>query len=125
MSVPESGNVTTDFDLLHCRLEAEWKSLMERLSTDFRPSNGRQQGNYRKSEDEAATESLELWRRMALEQRIRDQLTEVEHALRKFEAGSYGLCDICGQPIEPERLEALPQTSLCFSCKACQAKQRG
>ena len=46
----------------------------------------------------------------------------VEHALRKFEEGTYGLCDSCGQPIDPARLEALPQASLCLSCKAKQAK---
>ena len=34
-------------------------------------------------------------------------LTEVEHALEKFDAGTYGVCEICGAPIPEARLEAL------------------
>jgi len=42
--------------------------------------------------------------------------------LQKYEAGTYGLCDSCGQAIEQARLEALPQANLCLICKAGQAK---
>ncbi len=35
-------------------------------------------------------------------------VAEVERALKKFEKGTYGLCDVCGRNIEPARLEALP-----------------
>ena len=52
----------------------------------------------------------------------REQLADVEHALHKFEEGTYGFCDSCGQPIDPERLEAIPEASLCIKCKAQQAK---
>ena len=58
-----------------------------------------------------------------MEERLRESLNEVEHALEKYEAGTYGLCDSCGQPIEEARLEAIPQASLCLSCKAKQAKE--
>jgi hypothetical protein len=50
-------------------------------------------------------------------------MAEVEQALHKFEVGTYGLCDICGQPIAPERLEALPWANLCLSCKTHQARR--
>ena len=53
---------------------------------------------------------------------MRDDLAEVEHALDKFEKGTYGLCESCGQFIDPARLEALPQASLCLSCKAHEEK---
>jgi DnaK suppressor protein len=43
---------------------------------------------------------------------------EIDWALAKVEAGTYGLCDGCGEPIAPERLEALPWAALCVSCKA-------
>ena len=61
---------------------------------------------------------MELENRLALEKRIKEQLAAVEHALTKFEEDTYGLCESCGQPIDPARLEALPQASLCVSCKA-------
>ena len=59
---------------------------------------------------------------MGLENRIRQEMASVEHAMEKIEQGTYGLCDNCGKPIDPERLEALPQASLCMKCKALLAK---
>jgi DnaK suppressor protein len=91
-------------NLLRSRLESERKRITE----------GKR--------EEEATESFELERRLTLEKRLIDQLADVEHALKKFEDGTYGLCDNCGQPIDPARLEALPQASLCLNCKARQAK---
>ncbi len=44
--------------------------------------------------------------------RIHLQLTEVEKALARIEQGCYGLCKETGDHIEPERLMALPWTSL-------------
>jgi len=52
----------------------------------------------------------------------KDQLAEVERALEKFAKGTYGLCENCGKPINPERLEALPQALYCMECNANKAK---
>jgi len=113
------------FNLLRSRLEREQKRLteeLEQLKASVRPANERREGSPFGKREEEATESFELEKRLALEKRIRDQLAEVEHALHKFDEGTYGLCDNCGQPIDPARLEALPQASLCLSCKAKNAK---
>ena len=120
--------MTTDFNPLRWRLETERKRLieeLERLKTNVCAADERRKGSPYSNEDEAATESSELEKRLALDKRIRDQLAEVEHALHKFEQGTYGLCDACGQPIDPARLEALPQANLCLSCKSLQAKAEG
>jgi len=117
--------MTTGFNLLRSRLESERKRLMdelEQLKSSVRPAEERREGSPFGKREEEATESFEFEKRLALEERIRDQLAGVEHALHKFEDGTYGLCDSCGQPIDPARLEALPQASLCLSCKAGQAK---
>jgi len=117
--------VTTDFNLLRSRLESERKRLieeLEQLKASIRPANERREGSPFGKREEEATESFELEKRLALEKRIRDLLAEVEHALNKFEQGTYGLCDSCGQPINPARLEALPQANLCLRCKAKDAK---
>ena len=117
--------MTTDFNLLRSRLEIEQKRLteeFEQLNVSSRPINERREGSPFGKREEEATESFELERRLALEKRIRDQLAEVEQALNKFENGTYGRCDSCGQPIDPARLEALPQALLCLSCKAKNAK---
>ena len=117
--------MTMGFNLLRSRLESERKRLieeLEQLKSAIRPADERREGSPFGKREEEATESFELEKRLTLEKRIRDQLAEVEHALHKFEAGTYGLCDGCSQPIDPARLEALPQASLCLSCKARQAK---
>ena len=117
--------MTTGFNLLRSRLESEQGQLnkeLEQLIASGRPSEERREGSPFGKREEEATESLELEKRLALEKRIREQLASVEHALEKFQKGTYGLCDICGQPIDPARLEALPQASLCLNCKAQQTK---
>ena len=114
--------MTTDFKLLHRRLETERESLLEELETTASlVAGGRDRSSYSEKGD-FATDIIEIEKGLILEQRIREQLDEVEHALHKFGKGTYGLCDICGQPIEPARLEVFPHANLCLSCKARQAK---
>jgi len=52
----------------------------------------------------------------ALAKSLQETLSEVEHALDKFEAGSYGTCENCGQPISPARFEAKPAARHCINC---------
>ncbi len=42
-------------------------------------------------------------------------------ALERIEAGTFGTCERCGNPIQEERLEALPTTTLCMDCKRLSA----
>ena len=117
--------MSTDFEPLRKRLEAEQKRLtveMEQLQAGVPSSEERREGSPFGKREEEATEALELEKRLALENRIREESARIEHALHKFEEGSYGLCDDCGQPIDPARLEALPQASLCLNCKTQQTK---
>jgi RNA polymerase-binding transcription factor len=66
---------------------------------------------------DSAQSTAERGKVLALIDRLRGQLREVERAIRKTDDGTYGLCERCGQPISPERLEALPYSTLCVSCK--------
>ena len=45
---------------------------------------------------------------------LRESLADVEHALAKFEAGTFGLCEECGHAIAPARLEAKPGARYCI-----------
>ncbi len=117
--------MTTNFNLLRSRLESERRRLteqMDQLKASVRPTEERREGSPFGKREEEAAETLELENRLSLEKRIKDQLAEVEHALHKFEEGTYGLCEGCGQSIDPARLEALPQARRCMSCKAQQTK---
>jgi DnaK suppressor protein len=48
---------------------------------------------------------------------LRANLAEVDRALERIDAGTYGSCERCGKPIDPARLEARPWALLCIDCK--------
>ena len=117
--------MSVDFNIFRSSLESERKRLIEeqeQLKASASSTGERREGSPFGKREEEAAETLELEKRLTLEKRIREQLAEVEHALHKFEEDTYGLCDSCGQPIDPARLEALPQATLCMTCKSQQAK---
>jgi DnaK suppressor protein len=75
-------------------------------------------GGIRTSTSADAIRTLELEKSLALEQKLLGLLEDIEHALQKMDAGTYGICDRCGEPIDPARLEALPHANLCIRCKS-------
>jgi DnaK suppressor protein len=115
--------MTAEFSSIRRRLEAEQERLSEELEASSLVARRRERGSYSEG-GEFASAIIEVEKGLTIEKRIQDQLADVKHALDKLDQGTYGLCDICGQPIEPARLEALPHASLCLSCKARQAKIR-
>jgi DnaK suppressor protein len=118
--------VTYNNDMLHARLESDRKHLGEQLQQirESSPLDERREGSPFGKREEEATEAADLENRLAMEKRVLEQIAEVDEALEKFEQGTFGLCQSCGQPIAPERLEALPQAKLCVSCKAKNAKPK-
>ncbi len=68
------------------------------------------------SQAAAASHVFEQQRDLALRDRSRAELQRIESALRKLDEGSYGTCESCGNPIAPERLEAIPWAALCIDC---------
>lgn len=56
----------------------------------------------------------------ALARELRDALADVERALSKLDQGTYGLCERCGRPISPPRLEAMPAVKTCIECASAQ-----
>ncbi len=54
---------------------------------------------------------------MSLVQNARDMLDQAQNALRRLDAGTYGWCEVCGEPIGKDRLLAFPRATLCMTCK--------
>src|ERR1700689_1310413 len=67
---------------------------------------------------EGATVAFERQHIAALLDRARAHLEAIDAALRKVDAGSYEICDICGRPIGAERLAARPAALTCIHCAA-------
>lgn len=55
------------------------------------------------------------------------QLEEIAAARERQREGTYGLCTVCGRPIDPERLRVRPEAATCIDCQRAreQAAQRG
>ena len=66
----------------------------------------------------AATEVSESQRGQQLREREELHLGLIENALRRIDAGGFGVCQVCGKPINPQRLEALPWALDCLDCHA-------
>jgi DnaK suppressor protein len=49
-----------------------------------------------------------------LEEGAHQTIQDIDDALRKIEEGSYGVCEVCGEPIGAERLSAIPWARLCI-----------
>lgn len=54
--------------------------------------------------------------KVALEHEALQEVTEINAALQRLEAGNYGICASCGEDIGKERLEARPWSSQCLDC---------
>lgn len=63
------------------------------------------------------SETFERSKDLALREQTEIQLAKIEDALNKIKQGTYGICDSCGAEIPPERLEAMPETTMCVKCK--------
>jgi DnaK suppressor protein len=75
------------------------------------------ENNYRDhmADQGSATFAREL--DMSLEDQARQSLADLESALARMEAGTYGVCTRCGAAIPAERLHAVPSAQLCITCK--------
>jgi RNA polymerase-binding transcription factor DksA len=49
--------------------------------------------------------------------RLAEEVVNLQGALERIRVGAYGRCVECGRAVAPPRLEALPETSFCFSCE--------
>ena len=73
--------------------------------------------------DEADPDLVEQEKALALVETWERKLASIEHALQQAQKGAYGHCESCGEPIDPARLEAVPETTLCLQCKLIAERQ--
>lgn len=67
---------------------------------------------------DAAQTTSERARVLSLAEGLQQRLEDVQAALVRIEAGTYGKCEGCGKNIPAERLEAIPAAKLCITCKS-------
>lgn len=62
---------------------------------------------------EGTSMAVDRLSQVAVHDRLQSALADVDRALAKLAEGSYGTCDVCGDPIGDDRLEALPWAVRC------------
>lgn len=87
-------------------IEEQLRELEKRPSDPGSISFGKRVG-------EGTAMAVDRLSQVAVHDRLQTTLADVNRALAKVEEGSYGTCDVCGEPIGEERLEALPWAVLC------------
>lgn len=71
---------------------------------------------------DSGTFTFERERDLSLAENLRDLMEQIDHALQRIDAGTFGICERCGKPIEKARMKALPYARLCIKDK--QAEER-
>ncbi len=72
--------------------------------------------------DQASSEYMQAFS-FRLRGRERFLMDKIEHALRKIDEGTYGICEECEEAISLKRLQARPEAQLCIQCKEAQEKE--
>jgi DnaK suppressor protein len=108
-------------------LETQREAVIERLAALERDFNGiveaAGQANADDEHDpEGATIAFERQHIAALVTQAHDQLSQVEEAIARVDAGRYGECENCGRPIGPDRLAARPAATTCIDCAGRSAR---
>ncbi|MFP5316942.1 MAG: TraR/DksA family transcriptional regulator [Acidimicrobiia bacterium] len=86
----------------------------EQLAAEMEPGDVQ----FDEESGEGGTMNVERERDLALSAQARAAVDEIDRALAKLDAGTYGVCERCGEPIKRARLKALPYASLCIACKS-------
>ena len=105
-----------DLEALKSRLEDERAQLLARSIPPVEPAKG--------DEGDLATMAQAKERSMWLANDQKLRLAQIDQALARIAAGKYGICDMCGQPIARERMEANPHATLCIACQSKSEKRQ-
>jgi RNA polymerase-binding protein DksA len=107
--MPVSQNV------LKSRLESERDRLVRELKQLI--VTGRESLGYSTHMADDASAAFDQARDLALRGNLERMLDQVNKALDRFAAGTYGVCEVCGGAVDPARLKALPYASNCLDCQ--------
>lgn len=72
---------------------------------------------------DAGSFTFEREKDLSIANNVQDLIDKIERAIGKIDEGTYGICEVCGQPIESARLKALPHALLCVRDKAAEERR--
>jgi DnaK suppressor protein len=113
-----AGGTPIDLERARAELEEHRERFRSEIAGEgFDPDSQDFRAELERGFADGANTAADRGQRITLVRELRAGLQDVERALRKFEAGAYGTCERCGEPIGADRLEAIPWARLCIGCK--------
>jgi RNA polymerase-binding transcription factor DksA len=99
----------------HANRRAQLTAERERLNDEL-TTLGIDRNSYDEGFADSGQVTAERGEVDALVGSLRETLVDIDAALDKLDAGTYGQCESCGQDIAEARLEAMPAARLCMAC---------
>jgi len=97
------------------RLRRDLDTEQVRLASEISEIDGDiEPGTMNDNLSDGAQVEAEVTEARSLAGALRERLDDVEHALERLDAGTYGTCEVCSEAIVAERLEALPTARWCM-----------
>lgn len=118
MTMADETSTPTSLEDMRQRLEAEraeFAESIERATAEVPHERSDVTDGPGETENLVAAEHQEVTARV--EALARAAITEIDAALARIDAGTYGQCTACGTAIPPERLDAMPAAAHCVTCK--------
>lgn len=101
----------------HDRIHREMEVIEQTISYDDSGMGQSELADYDQHPADAATDTFEKEKDLAVRDAFRDTLGRIDEALGKLARGAYGICDRCGRDIPIQRLDALPHAIYCVECQ--------
>lgn len=96
---------------------AELRTELDRAESDIADRLGDAVSDAGDDQADVGAKAFEREHELALMYNARELLAQTERAIGRIEAGTYGSCESCGEPIGKARLQAFPRATLCVKCK--------
>lgn len=96
-------------------LRAKEQALLDELATVTRPLGDTGSISFGKRIGEGTSIAVDRLTSVTVQERLLATLAQVRQALERVEDGTYGTCEVCGQPIGEDRLEARPWAVRCLA----------
>ena len=100
---------------LHADIDKRAAEMADRLTDSAKDAGD--------DEADVGAKAFEREHDLALAQNAQDLLDQGERALSRIDAGTYGVCESCGEPVGKARLMAFPRATLCVACKQRQERR--
>jgi DnaK suppressor protein len=105
-------------------VRAQLRSDIKRLQTELEEVAGDLADLMRDAGDSAGSDQADVGsatferdQEITIVNTQRDMLMQSEHALDRIADGTYGVCEMCGNPIGKNRLMVFPRATMCMTCK--------